>query len=131
MPASGSSSSLFGLAFPDENNPFLPPLEPIRVTGEDSTCTSIAWDTSSTRRSYLLLSALHESQQPGFKAYSGAVIGANIHDPFCPSLNFDSNEYLYGPSGFPTFQYPIPVPVDLGGANCATTSARSVLYHKN
>ena len=130
MPAGASTSSPYGFAFADENNPFLPPLEPMRVTGEDPSCTSIAWDTFSTLRSYLLLSVLHENQQPGFEAYSGAVISANIHDTFCPSLNFNSNEYLYGPSGFPAFQYPIPVPVDLGEPSGAGTSARSVLYNK-
>ena len=77
IPAGGSTSSPFGLTTADKNNPFLLPLEPMRVTGEDPSCTSIAWDPFSTRHSCLLLSALHENQQPGFDAYAGAVIRAN------------------------------------------------------
>ena len=137
--STGDSTSLpFGLAFADMNIPFIPPLEPMRVTGEDLSCTSIAWYTFNTCHSYLLLSALHENQQPGFEAYSGAVIGANdgtfqaqsdnIQDSFGPSLNFDSNEYLYG--GFPASQYLGHGNVDLGEPSRARTSARSALYHK-
>ena len=132
----GSTLSSFDLALADLNTPFHPPLEPMSVTGEDSSCTSFTWYTFSTRHSYLLLSALDENQQPGFEAYSGAAIGANDgsfqaqpDNPFGPPLNFDSNAYLYG--SFPVSQYPALVPVDLGGPSCARTSAQSVLYHKS
>ena len=134
--AGGSASSPFGSAFAEMSTPFFPPLEPMRVTVEDSSCTLISWYTYSTRHSYLLLSALHENQQPGFEAYLGGVIGANdgtfqaqsdnIHDSFGPSMNFESNEYLYG--DFPASQYPGPGPVDLGGPSCPSTATRSVIY---
>jgi len=139
MLASGPISSDFGLAFLDNNNPFISPNEPMRVTGQDSNGTSIACATFSTYYSYLLLSALHENQQLGLEAYAGTVGGANfgalqapsdnIQDSFNPPLNFDSNEYYRGSSGFPAFQCSLPVPLDLGGPSCERSSARSVLYN--
>ena len=119
MLPSGSASSHF--------DPFL-------VTGQDPNCASIAWATFSVCRSYLLLLALNENQQPTLEA--GAVIGAyhgafqaqsdNTQDSFDPLLNFDPNEYYYGLSGFSPFQPPLSV---LGEPSGVRIPARSVLYN--
>ena len=70
-------------------------------------------------------SAFHTNQQPGLEAPF-----QNIQDQF-GSLNFGSNEYLYGSNGFPDFPYPIFGHIDqLGGPSCARSSTQSVVYHK-
>jgi hypothetical protein len=132
MLPSGSTSSPFAFAFPETDNPFLPPLEPVRLVAQDSNCTSIAWATFSACYSYPLLLALHDVQQPALEAYAGAfqTQSENIEDLFDSSLYFGSNEYGYGSSGFPASQYTHPGHVDLGGPSCARHSARLVLYIK-
>jgi hypothetical protein len=137
MLPSGSASSPFGF---ETNDPPLSLLEPGGLVGQESICTSIAWATLSTCYSYPLLSALNENQRAALEAYTGAVIdpndGAfqvqseNIQDLFGSSLNFGSNEYDYGSSNFPAFQYTLPGHVNLGGSSRARYSARLVLYNK-
>ena len=59
---------------------------------------------------------------PNFQAQSN-----NIQDSFDSLLNFGSNGYHYGLSGFLPFQPSLPV---LGEPSGARTSARSVVNNK-
>ncbi len=105
------------------------------MTGQDSNCTLIGQVTLSTWLLYSnpLLSALNEIQHTALEAYPGAVIGANdgaiqaasdnMQDSFGSLLDFDSNGYFYGSSGFSDFQSSLPV---LGGPSGARTSSQSV-----
>ena len=134
---SAPASSPFGLAGPDENHTFFNPLVPMWMPGQPANSTPIAWGTFSTCYSYPPLLAPHENRQPGLVAHTGAVIGSNdgaflahsdnIQDSLVSSLNFGSNEYFHGSSGFPASLHSFPVPVDLGGPSVARTTALSVL----
>ena len=119
----------FGLTFSD-----------ILMTGQNPNCTSIAWAMFSTCYLIQLISALHENQQPASEA--GAVIGANhdgvfqapdnIQNSFDSLLNFGSNEYHYGLSGFTPSQSSLSVlgAAVLGGPSHAS-GARLVVYNKD
>ena len=135
MPASCPPSSHFDLIFSNMNHPVL-------VTGQDSNCTSIVGAAFSTCCLLLILVAFtFTAHEAGSDIETGADIGPgpivndgafqaqsnNIQDSFDSLMDFGSNGYHYGLSGFLPFQSSLPV---LGEPSSARTSARSVLYNK-